>query len=271
VVLPTVTNFAQAFVVSLTAGLVTLLSFIPALIGAILLVIIGWILSGWLARLVVALLTRVGFNTAADRTGVTGFMRQSGMQNPNAAWVLGEIVKWFIRLVFLEAAAQALQLHAVTTLITSVLLWIPNLIVALIVLMVGGLIARFARDVVRGAVAQGGFANADLLGTVAQFAIIGFALLVALNQIGVAASLINILFMAIVGALALAVGLAFGLGGRDVAGEITREWYEQRGQVGRLTSEASGPSAPAAPPPTSEEIVSGTRARSGRRTPPPPP
>jgi len=235
---PSVTDWGSALITGVTAGLITLLAFIPKLIGAILLLIIGWIISGWIARIITAVLTRVGFNTAADRTGVTGFMRQSGMRNPNAAWALGEIVKWFIRLIFIELAAQALDLQAITTLLTGIVLWIPNLVVALVILMVAALIARFLADIVRGAASTGGLGNPNLLATVTQAAIIGFAVLVALHQIGIAPDLIRILFAAIVGAIAVAFALAFGLGGRDVAAQITQGWYAQRGQAGQFLQSA---------------------------------
>jgi hypothetical protein len=241
VTVPTVTNWFEALFTGVAAGLITLLSFIPALIGAILLLVIGWILSGWIARVITLLLSRIGFNTAADRTGVTGFMRQSGLQaqHQNAAWVMGEIVKWFIRLIFIELAAQALQLQAISTLLNGIVLWIPNLVVAIVILMVAALVARFMADIVRGAAAQGGLGNPGLLATLTQGAILGFAVLVALHQIGIAPDLIRILFAAIVGAIAVAFALAFGLGGRDVAAQITQGWYEQRGQAGQLFEGAS--------------------------------
>jgi Conserved TM helix len=225
--IPAVSNWFEAVVVSITAALVNLLSFIPALIGAIVIIVIGWLIAGVLAKLVTTVLQRVGFETAARRTGVAEFLQKSGARGWTASRVLGELVKWTIRLVFLEAAASALQLGAVTELINRVVLFVPNLIVALVVLMVGALLARVLAGIVRGATAEAGFSNPGLMGRVAQTAVVAFAVIVAVNQIGVATALVNTLFMAVVGAVALAAALAFGLGGRDVAAEIWRQSYQR--------------------------------------------
>jgi hypothetical protein len=228
--IPAVSNWFEAVVVSITAALVNLLSFIPALVGAIVILILGWIVAAALARLVTTVLQRVGFETAAERTGVTGFLERTGARGWTASRVLGELVKWTIRLVFLEAAASALHLDAVTELINRVVLFVPNLVVALVVLMVGALLARLLAGIVRGATAEAGFSNPHLMGRIAQTAVLAFAVVVAVSQIGIATAIVNTLFTAAVGAVALAAALAFGLGGREVAGEICRQWY-QRGRA----------------------------------------
>ena len=215
--------------VSIAAALMAVLSFLPALIGAIIILVIGWILSGLVASVVTRLLERVGFNHAAERTGVTSFIARTGVHDFTAARVVAELVKWFIRLIFLEAAAAAIHLNAVTDIINRIVLFIPNLIVALLVLMIGALVARFVGDLVRGSSSEMGFGNPNMLASIARVAILAFAVIVAVNQVGIAAAIVNTLFMAVVFALALAVGLAFGLGGRDTAAQMWQRWYA-RGQ-----------------------------------------
>jgi hypothetical protein len=227
--LPHVTGWFDAVMLSITAALVTFLSFIPAIIGAIVILIIGWIIAGFLGKLVTMVLSRVGFDRAAARTGISDFMARAGWREGGASRLIGELVKWFVRLLFLEAAAEAVQLTAVTAVLNQIVLFIPNLIVALVVIMIGALIARFVADLVRGSASEMGFSNPNLLASIARAAIIGFAVIIAVNQIGVAATLINTLFGAIVFAFALALGLAFGLGGRDTAAQVWQRWY-QRGQ-----------------------------------------
>ena len=237
--IPTVNNLFQGVLVSLTSALVTLLSFIPALLGALVILVIGWIVARAVGRLVAAVLQKVGFETAAERTGVTGFLSRTGARGWTASSIIGELVKWFIRLIFLEAAAEAVHLTAVSDLLNRLVLFIPNLIVALIVLMVGALIGRLLGGVVRGAAAEARLTSPGLLAGVAQYGVIAFAAIVAVNQVGIAASIVNTLFMAIVGAVALAVALAFGLGGREVAGQICRQWYlRSQGSVPRLEQPA---------------------------------
>ena len=227
--MPVVTNWLQAVMVSIAAALMTFLSFLPALIGAIVILVIGWILAGFVARLVTGLLERIGFERAAERTGVTGFISRTGAGTIRASWVIGELIKWFIRLIFLEAAASAIHLTAVTDIINRIVLFIPNLVVALLVLMIGALIARFVGDLVRGSASEMGFGSPNLLATISRFAVMAFAVIIAVNQVGIAAALVNTLFMAVVFAIALAVGLAFGLGGRDTASQMWQRWYV-RGQ-----------------------------------------
>jgi len=229
--LPHVTGWLDAVLLSITAALVTFLSFIPAIIGAIVILVIGWLISGFLGRLVTMILSRVGFDRAAARTGIADFMVRAGWHEGGASRLIGELVKWFVRLLFLEAAAEAVHLTAVTAVLNQIVLFIPNLIVALVVVMIGVLVANFIAGLVRGGAAEAGFRSPNLLASVARYAIVGFAVLVALNQIGIAATLVNTLFIGLVGAMALAVGLAFGLGGRDVAARLWDQWTTTGGRA----------------------------------------
>jgi hypothetical protein len=212
---------------SITAALVTFLSFIPAIIGAIVILVIGWIIAGFLGKLVTMVLSRIGFDRAAARTGIADFMARAGWREGGASRLIGDLVNWFVRLLFLEAAAEAVHLTAVTAVLNQIVLFIPNLIVALVVIMIGALIARFVADLVRGGASEMGFSNPNLLASIARVAIIAFAVLIAVNQVGIAATLINTLFGAIVFAFALALGLAFGLGGRDTAAQMWQRWYQR--------------------------------------------
>jgi len=227
--LPQVTSWFDAVMLSITAALVTFLSFIPAIIGAIIILIVGWIIAGFLGKLVTMVLNRVGFDRAAAKTGISDFMARAGWREGGASRLIGDLVKWFVRLLFLEAAAEAVHLTAITQVLNQIVLFIPNLIVALVVIMIGALIARFVGDLVRGSASEMGFTSPNLLASIARVAIMTFAVIVAVNQVGIAATLINTLFGGIVLALALALGLAFGLGGRETAARMWQGWY-QRGQ-----------------------------------------
>lgn len=223
--MPTVaiSSWGDAVFLSLSNALNTFLNAIPQVIGALLIIIIGWIIAGALARLVSELLRRVGADRVFAERGGEVYGAQSEKIKPSV--VAGELVKWLIRLVFLVAAANVLGMTQISELLNQVLLWIPNLIVAAVILLIAPLLARFVRGAIEVGAGQMGFTNAPLLGRIAEIAIIAFAVLIAINQIGIAANLVNILFVGIVGALSLAFGLAFGLGGREVAGELTRSWY----------------------------------------------
>ena len=264
--MPVVTNLVEAVYVSVASALSALLSFIPALIGALIVLLIGWVIAGVLARLVTALLERVGFDRAAQRTGVTDFLSRTGWRRPRASVLMGELVKWFVRLIFLEAAASAVHLQAVTEIINRLVLFIPNLIVALVVLVIGGLLANVLSHIVRGATAEAGLGNPDLLATVARIAVLAFAIVVAVNQIGIATTLVNTLFMGLVFAVALALGLAFGLGGRDTAAQIVQNWYVRSQQAApRIGQAAEAARRQVESPPPSQPPAAGSVSREDER------
>ena len=221
----TVDTWGEAVLVSVTEALSNFLGFLPALLGALLILVLGWIISGFLARLVESGLKRIGFEHAANQTGINGFVARAG-QGWSASRIAAEIVKWFIRLIAIQAGAQILGMDQVSQIINAILLWIPNLVVALVIVVVGVLIGRVVGGTVRASTSEMGLANPELLAGAAQYAVIAFAVVAALGQLGIAETVINTLFIGIVGAVALAFAIAFGFGGREVAAEITRGWYE---------------------------------------------
>lgn len=214
-----VRDTGDALKASLTGALNTLFAAIPRIIGFAVVLIIGWIISSLLARGVQALLHAVKFNDLARRAGLADFVHKMGVKDDSSA-VLAGIVKWFVRLITLVVAFDTLGLPAVSNVLQQLLLWLPNLVVALVVLVIGGLAAKALSQLVRGASAEAGFTNPDMLAAVTRVAVWGFTIVVAVNQLGIATALINTLLVGIVGALALAFGLAFGLGGRDRAAQI---------------------------------------------------
>ena len=221
---PVVTDWGTAIMSSVAAALAVLLSGVPRIIGFLLILIIGWLIASAIAAAVAAVLRGVRFNDLAGRAGLADFVQKMGLHT-DAAGFLATLARWFVRLIVLVTAFDALGLPAVSQVLEQLLLWLPNLVVALVVLVIGGLAANALAGVVRGATAESGLGNPQLLATVARVAVWAFAVVIAVNQIGVAATLVNTLFMAVVGAVALALGLAFGLGGRETAAQIVRGWY----------------------------------------------
>jgi hypothetical protein len=219
-------EWGAALVASFTTALTMFLAAIPRIIGFLIILIIGWIIAGLLAAGVAALLRAVRFNDLSERSGFSGFVRNMGIRKDSSG-LLADIVKWFVRLIVLVVAFDALGLPAVSAVLQQFLLWIPNLVVAVVVLVIAGLAANALGNLIRGATAQAGFDNPDMLATIARVAVWSFGIVVAVNQIGIAQALVNTLFMGFIGALALAAGLAFGLGGRETAGQIVQNWYNR--------------------------------------------
>jgi small-conductance mechanosensitive channel len=223
-------NILTAVITSFQAALALLFEFVPRLVGFLVIVLIGWLVSSAIARGVTFLLRKVGFDRVGDRIGLTRVLAQSNIKT-DAADVLGKLVYWFLFLIFLVPAVNALGLTAVSDLLGRVVGYLPNVFVAILILFLGTLAATLVADIVRGAAASTRIGSPNLFSNLARYAILGFVVLVALEQLGIATSLLNILFTAIVGSAALAAALAFGLGGQDAARRYLARTESSLGQA----------------------------------------
>jgi Conserved TM helix len=228
----------QTFVASLYGILGMLLRGLVKLIGFLLIIVIGWFVSTLVAKAIVAVLRTVHFNELADKLGLGGFARRMGTPT-DASQLVADVVKWLIRVIVIIIAFAALGIPAFSVVLSQLLLWLPNLAVAIVVLIVGGLAANGIGELVRGATAEAGFKNPDVLANVARGAVWAFAIVIAVNQVGIASTLVNTLFMGFVAAVALAAGLAFGIGGQKLAGELLDKWYRKGKQLGPQTRAAA--------------------------------
>ena len=209
-------NVVDAVVTSFAAALALLFTFVPRLIGFLVILLVGYLVATALSKAVTFLLRKVGFDRFSTRIGLTRLESQMGVKM-DAAGILGRIVYWFVFLIFLIPAVDSLGLTAVSALLGQVVAYIPNVFVAILILFLGTLAATFVADIVRGAASSSRIGNPNIFANIARYAILGFVAIVALEQLNIGAALLNILFTAIMGAAALAFGLAFGLGGRDAA------------------------------------------------------
>jgi hypothetical protein len=223
-------SFTQTFVASFRDAFSMILGAIPRILGFIVIVAIGWFVSTLLARAVTGLLRAIRFDELMQRSGLADFMNKMATGTDSAGIIAG-LVKWIVRVVVLLVAFDVLGLPAVSDVMRQLLLWLPNLVVAIFVLFIGGIAARALGNIVRGATAEGGFANPETLANVTRTTVWAFAIVVAINQLGIATNLINTLFTGLVAALAIAFGLAFGMGGRDLASRTLENWYDQAQDV----------------------------------------
>ncbi len=246
---------SEAIFYSLTNAFVRFVSFLPALIGAALILIIGWFVSGLLARLIERALKAVGFEAAVERSGIGEFIRRTGTRMTTSG-VIATLVKYFIFLIFVQAAANVLGIPQLTEIINRIILFIPNVVVAMAIIVVGSLIAKFLSGLVRSSVSELGVGSPNLLATLTQYIVVGFAVIAAIDQLGIAATLVNTLLIGLIGSAALAVGLAFGLGGRDVAAQITQKWYDGSQSLANAARQrANLPSSSRAAPQADEQLL----------------
>ena len=223
-------SFTSTFVASFRDAFSMILGAIPRILGFIVIVAIGWFISSLLARGVNGLLRAIRFDELMQRSGIADFMNKMGT-GADAAGIIASVVKWIVRVVVLLVAFDVLGLPAVSDVMRQLLLWLPNLVVAVFVLFIGGIAARALGNIVRGATAEAEFANPETLANVTRTTVWAFAIVVAINQLGIATNLINTLFTGLVAALAIAFGLAFGMGGRDLASRTLENWYDQAQEV----------------------------------------
>jgi hypothetical protein len=227
-------------ITGLAAALAAFMTAIPSVIGAIALLVIGWIVAGVIGGILAKFLRTIRIDDLSERSGIAGFLRRARVK-ADAAGVIGGLVKWYVRLVFLLMAANAVGLTAVSGIVNQVLAFIPNLLVAILILGVFSWLATTAKNLVVGAVESAGMSNANMLGTLTFVTVLAFGIIAAANQIGIAATLINTLFIGVVGALALAFGLAFGLGGREEAAGLLAQWRGQAKAIAETSSERKAP------------------------------
>ena len=193
------------------------LAFVPQLVVALVVFIIGWIIAVALGKVVEQIIKAVKVDMALRSLGVEEAVSRAGMKLDSGAFI-GGLVRWFFILVFLFAAIDVLGLTQVTEFLRSVVLtYVPQVIVASLILVAAALLAEVVENVVEGSARAAMLPSAGFLGGIAKWAIWIFALLAALYQLGIAGPLVQTLFTAFVAMLALAGGLAFGLGGKDMA------------------------------------------------------
>ncbi len=192
--------------------------FVPKLVAAIVVFLIGWLIAVLLGRVAYHIIKTLQINRALEGLGFKGAMERGGIRL-DAPKFFDEMVKWFFIIVFLMAATNIVGLTQVTEFLRVVVFYLPNVIVAALVLLIGVLVARFIENAVRTSVKAARLASANFLAILARWSVLIFSFLIALDQLKVAPELIRIFVMGVVAMLAVAGGLAFGLGGRDLAND----------------------------------------------------
>ena len=215
----TISDWGDVLVSSLQDIWSGFIKFLPSLLGALIILIVGWYIALIVEKLVVRVLKIVWIDNALKRIGIKDGFEKAGIKL-NIAKGGGFLVKWFLFIVFIIAASEILNLSQVTEFLNGVVVYIPNVIVAVIIMLLGVVFANFAQTVVKKAVEAADLLSANFLASLAKWSILVFSILAALVQLKVAANLLQILFTGLVGMIALAGGLAFGLGGRQKASEV---------------------------------------------------
>lgn len=197
----------------------SVLSVLPQILAALLVLLLGVLIAGVLKEAVIRLINLLKVDEVLSKTEIPDAFERSGFEF-SVANLLGWIVKWFVIILALITSADILGWQQVTFFLNDVISYVPNVIIAVIVLLVGMLLGSFVQNVITGAFEAAEMRTGNFLAGLAKWAIIVFSFMAALVQLGIAQALIQVLFTGFVAMLALAGGLAFGLGGKEHAARI---------------------------------------------------
>jgi hypothetical protein len=209
------------------AFLVQIGAYLPRLAVAVLVLIAGWLIAKAIRFAAVKALRALNFHVLTERAGIDAFLQQGGTERDTTD-VFGAVIYWLVILIALIIAFNGLGLTHVTELLTRVLLFLPRLLVGLLVLIFGSYFGRFVGNAVQTYLRNIGISDAELLGRVAQYAIVVFVVLIAVDHLDIGGELVQHTFLILLAGVVLALALAFGLGGRDWAAGLLARWFPPR-------------------------------------------
>ncbi len=207
--------------------LTRIMAYLPVLLGALVILIVGWIVAKAIKRLVDWLLKTIRFDTLADKAGIAEILKKGDLKI-SAREVVSSIVYWLIMIMVLVMTVDALGLPKSSDILESLFAYVPKVIAALLVLIVAMFLASFVSGIVRTAAGNANLPKPGILAGISRWAIIIFAVTISLEQLGIAPLLVTGTFNIILGGIVLALALAFGLGGKDAAAKYLEELKKKR-------------------------------------------
>jgi hypothetical protein len=212
----TVTGFWDAFITKIAV-------FLPNLFFAIAIILLGWVICNVIKRIVVRVLKLCQFDILAERAGIKQILDRGGIRQ-SASDIVGLLVFWFLFLIAIVTTLETLNLSGATDTLHTIYLYIPKIVAALVTLILGLYFANFLESVTRTSCANAGLEQASSIGRAAYIAAAIFVVAGIFEILDIASEIVILVF----GAACLALALAFGLGGRDVAGRFLERWLEQK-------------------------------------------
>lgn len=198
--------------------------YVPLLLGALVILFAGYLLAKLLERATDRVLSRIGLNSWLERGGVMDAVERTGWR-ARPSRVFANLIFWFVMFAVILVAANALGLNALADLFSELVSYIPSLIAAIVIVLVGIVLGDFVDGLIRAS--AGALHGGTTMARVGRAGVVMLAIFMALQTLGIAPDIVTTAFAILFGAVALAMALAFGLGNRDLAGEVTREWYER--------------------------------------------
>lgn len=219
-VVATVTGAWEAFATQLV-------SFLPAFFAALVILMVGWVGCNLAKRVALRILRLLQFDTLADRSGMRAVLERGGVKQ-SASEIVSLLIFWFLFLIVLVITMNILGLPGVTDTLNTIFLYIPKVVAAIVVLILGLYFANFLEALTRTSCVNAGLRHSDAIGRVAYYATTIFIIAAILQILDIAAEIVMWAFVSIFGAVCLALALAFGMGGRDVAARFLEKWLEEQ-------------------------------------------
>jgi hypothetical protein len=216
----TVTGFWDAFITKIAV-------FLPNLFFAVAIILLGWVICNVIKRVVVRLLKICQFDTLAERAGIKTILEKGGIRQSTSE-IIGLLVLWFLLLISIVTPIETLNLTGATDTLHTIYLYIPKIVAALVTLILGLYFANFLETVTRTSCANAGLEQAGSIGRAAYIGTAIFVVAGIFEILDIASEIVIWAFILVFGALCLALALAFGLGGREVAGRFLEKWLEQK-------------------------------------------
>jgi hypothetical protein len=207
--------------------LTKIMAYLPVLLGALIILIVGWIVAKAIKRIVNWLLKIVRFDTLSDKAGIAEILKKGDLKI-SASEVVSSIVYWLIMIMVLVMTVDALGLPKASDVLATLFAYVPNVIAALLVLIVAMFLASFVSGIVRTAAGNANLPKPGIFAGISRWAILIFAITIALEQLGIAPLLVTSTFNIILGGFCLGLALAFGLGGKDAAAKYIEELRKKR-------------------------------------------
>lgn len=218
-------NWQESFFMALNTVITNVVSYFPTILAAIVVFIVGIFLAGWAKKLVVKLLKAVKLPGLFKKSGLKELFDKSDIVL-KIEEVVAEIVRWLILLLFSVTAINILGLTTVSQVLNRILGYIPRAISAVFILAIAVLAAGLVENVIKGSLAQVNIKTARLLSKVGSYLVVIFGVLAAINELGIAQTFVNAIFIGLIAALSLGFGLALGLGGKDLVKNLLEEWHK---------------------------------------------
>ena len=209
------------------AFLLEALALLPKAMVALLVVLAGWVLAKLVRFAVARALRAMNFHVVTERAGLDGFLRDGGVQSGTTG-IMAQLFYWLVLLASLVAAFNYLGLIYLTDLLGRVVLFVPRIMIAFLILAFGAYFARFIGNAVAAYGRHIHIQDAGLLGRLAQYAILTFVVLIALDQMNIGGDIVRQSFLIVLAGIVFALALAFGLGGREWAAELLERWWPRR-------------------------------------------